>query len=66
MRNKILWDKVNKRECRHQYFFDQYGDCFINTDPYGVDMGGKITIRIINEDDPQYEVKLKEAINYGK
>lgn len=60
METKILWDRLNNRECRHQYFFDQYGDCYINTDLYGVDMGGKITIRIINEDDLQYEVKLKE------
>jgi hypothetical protein len=53
----ILWDKINKRECRHQYFFDQYGDCYINVDPYGVDMSGRITIRQIQENDPQYEVR---------
>jgi hypothetical protein len=53
----ILWDKINNRECTHQYFFDQYGDCYINNDPYGVDMNGKIEIRFISEDDVQYEVK---------
>jgi hypothetical protein len=54
--NKILWDKLNKRECLHQYFFDQYGDCYINTDPMGVDMSGRIKIREIQENDVQYEV----------
>jgi len=48
---------MNKREVTKQYFFDQYGDCYINQDPFGVDMSGKITIRQISEDHPQYEVK---------
>jgi hypothetical protein len=54
--NKILWDKLNKRECIRQYFFDQYGDCYINGNPFGANMNGKIEIRIISEDDVQYEV----------
>jgi hypothetical protein len=54
---KILWDKINKREVTKQYFFDQYGDCYINQDTFGVDMSGKITIKQISEDHPQYEVK---------
>jgi hypothetical protein len=54
--NKILWDKLNKREYKHQYFFDQYGDCYINVDPYGIDMSGTIKIRQIQENDVQYEV----------
>lgn len=58
---KILYDKVNTRECTHQYFFDQYGDCYINTNPFGANMDGKITIRFISEDDPQYEIKEIEA-----
>lgn len=57
---KILYDKINKRECRHQYFFDQYGDCYINTNPFGVFMGGEITIRIVQEDNIQYEIREVE------
>ena len=57
---KILYDKINKRECRHQYFFDQYGDCYINTNPFGAGINGKINIRFISEDDPQYEIKEVE------
>lgn len=54
---RILWDKVNKRECTHQYLFDQYGDCYINTNPYGANMNGKIDIRFVSKDDVQYEIK---------
>jgi hypothetical protein len=54
---KILWDKINKRECRHQYFFDQYGDCFINQDQFGANMSSFITISYIGDNHPQYEVK---------
>ena len=54
---RILWDNVNKRECSHQYLFDQYGDCYINTNPYGTNMNGKIDIRFVSEDDVQYEIK---------
>ena len=54
---RILWDKVNKRECTHQYLFDQYGDCYINTNPYSANMNGKIDIRFVSEDDVQYEIK---------
>jgi hypothetical protein len=54
---KILWDKINKKEVTKQYFFDQYGDCYINQDPFGVDMSGNITIKQIAEDHPQYEVR---------
>ncbi len=54
---KILWDKINKREATFQYFFDQYGDCYIDTDRYGVNMGGTITIKMLSENHPQYEIK---------
>jgi hypothetical protein len=54
---KILWDKVNKRECNHQYFFDQYGDCYINQDSLGANMSSYITIRLVPADHPQYEIK---------
>ena len=58
---KILWDKVNKRECSHQYFFDQYGDCYINTNPFGAGINGNITIKLVPNGHPQYEIKeIKE------
>ena len=58
---KILWDKLNKRECIRQYFFDQYGDCYINGNPFGANMNGKIEISLVPDDHPQYEIKeIKE------
>lgn len=58
---KILWDKVNKRECSHQYFFDQYGDCYINQDSFGANMSSHITIKLVQNGHPQYEIKeIKE------
>jgi hypothetical protein len=54
---KILYDKINKREVRHQYFFDQWGDCYINQDSFGVNMSGYITISLVPPDHPQYEVR---------
>ena len=54
---KILWDKLNKRECRHQSFFDQYGDCYINQDSFGTNMSSVITIRLVPKDHPQYEIR---------
>lgn len=40
---KVLYDKVNKRIARH-WFVDNEGNFYINADPYGVQMSGKITI----------------------
>ena len=57
---KILWDKINKKEVTKQYFFDQYGDCYINQDPYGTSMDGSITIKQISENHIQYEVREVE------
>jgi len=54
---KILWDKINNREATFQYFFDQYGDCYIDTDRYGVNMNGTITIKMLSENHIQYEIK---------
>ena len=54
---KILWDKINKREVTKQYFFDQYGDCYINQDSFGANMSSVITIRLVPGDHPQYEVR---------
>ena len=54
---KILYDKINKREVRHQYFFDQWGDCYINQDSFGANMSGHITISLVPPDHPQYEVR---------
>lgn len=57
MKKRVLWDKINKRECSHQYFFDQYGDCYINQDSFGANMSSVITIRLVPNDHPQYEVR---------
>jgi hypothetical protein len=57
---KILYDKLNKREVLHQYFFDQYGDCYIDRNPFGAFMGGEIVIRMVQENDIQYEVREVE------
>ena len=57
MKKRVLWDKLNKRECRHQYFFDQYGDCYINQDSFGANMSSVITIRLVPNDHTQYEVR---------
>lgn len=54
---KILYDKINKREVRHQYFFDQWGDCYINQDSFGANMSSYITISLVPSDHPQYEVR---------
>ena len=54
---KILYDKINKREVRHQYFFDQWGDCYINQDSFGANMSGYITISLVPPDHPQNEVR---------
>ncbi len=57
---KILYDKVNKREVNFQYFFDQWGDCYINNNAFAVFMGGEITIRAVQENDVQYEIREVE------
>jgi hypothetical protein len=54
---KILYDKIQEREVRHLYFFDQYGDCYIDTDPYNVNMDGLVRARYVGDDHPQYEVR---------
>ena len=55
---KVLYDKVNKRLVRH-FFVDNEGNFYINSDPYGVQMSGKITI-IPVENNPNYEIKQLE------
>ena len=57
---KILYDKINKREARIQWFTDQEGNVYIDTDPRGVQMSGNITIRYLVYDDVQYEVREVE------
>ena len=60
---KILYDKVNKRIANIQWFIDQNGDCWIDTDPYGMQMSSLVTIKFLKKDHPQYEVRrvtLKE------
>jgi len=51
---KVLYDKVNKRIARH-WFVDKEGNFYINTDPYGVEMSGKITI-ISVANNPNYQI----------
>lgn len=54
---EILYDKVNKREARIQWFKDQDGDYWIDTDPRGIQMSGNITIRFLKKAHPQYEIR---------
>ena len=58
---KILYDKINKREARIQWFTDQEGNIYIDTDPRGVQMSGNITISYLVYDDVQYEVREVKA-----
>ena len=51
---KVLYDKVNKRIARH-WFTDNDGNFYINTDPYGVQMSGKITIMPVTNN-PNYKI----------
>ena len=57
---KILYDKIQEREVRHLYFFDQHGDCYIDTDPYNVNMDGLFRVREVSLTHPQYEVREVE------
>lgn len=54
---KILYDKLNKRIANIQWFIDQEGNYWIDTDPYGVQMSGNVTIRLLKKNDVQYEVR---------
>jgi hypothetical protein len=54
---KILYDKVNKRIANVQWFTDQDGNYWIDTDPHGVQMSGNVTIRFLKKDHAQYEVR---------
>ena len=57
---KYLYDKLNKRNSDIQWFIDSEGNHWIDTDPYGVQMSGKVTIRFLKKDDIQFEIrKLK-------
>ena len=58
---KIWYDKINKREARIQWFTDQEGNIYIDTDPRGVQMSGNITISYLVYDDVQYEVREVKA-----
>lgn len=53
---KYLYDKINKREAR-SWFVDNEGNFYMDIDPHGIDMGGKITVRGIPKDHHQYEVR---------
>jgi len=54
---KILYDKVNKRIANILWFTDQDGNYWIDTDPYGLQMSGNVTIRFLKKDHPKYEVR---------
>lgn len=58
---KVLYDKINKRNARN-WFVDNEGNVYINSDPYGVQMSGKITIIQILNNHPQYEIREVEQI----
>lgn len=51
----FLYDKVNKRPAR-SWFKDKEGNFYINTDPNGVQMSGRITI-VSAMNNPNYEVR---------
>lgn len=48
---KILYDKLNKRE-------------WIDKDPNGVQMSGNLTIRILKKDDKQYEIRGESLFDF--
>jgi hypothetical protein len=50
-----IYDKINKRIAR-QWFTDNDGNFYINSDPNGIQMSGKITIIQIGNNHPQYEI----------
>ncbi len=56
---KYLYDKANKREARG-WFEDNEGNFYVDLDPNGLDMGGKITIRGVSDNHPQYEVRSRD------
>lgn len=53
---KVLYDKINKRIANAQWFVDQDGFYWVDTDPNGVQISGNVTIRPIKDNDPKYEV----------
>ena len=54
---KYLYDKVNMREANIRWFVDQDGYYWIDTDPYGVQMSGNVTIKFLKKGHPQYEIR---------
>ena len=60
---KILYDKSNKREADIQWFLDKEGNCWIDTDPNGMQMSGKVTIIRLKDNNPQYEVWEANTLN---
>ena len=54
---KILYDKVNECEANIIWYMDNEGGVYINCDPYGMSMSGKVTIRPLRKDHPQYEIR---------
>ncbi len=58
---KILYDKLNNRPSDIQWFTDQDGGYWIDTDPFGIQMSGKVTIIFLRKDHRQFEMReLKE------
>ena len=54
---RILYDKLNKRESRVQWFTDQDGGIWIDVDVFGVQMSGNVTIKFVPKDHHQYEIR---------
>ncbi len=50
----VLWDNINHREARLQWFLDVDNNCWIDVDPRGVQMSGNVTIKFLPKNHKQY------------
>jgi hypothetical protein len=59
--DKILYDKINGRKSDVSFFVDQKGYYWVDTDPKGRQMSGRVTIECIGDgkNQPQFEIKDK-------
>ena len=63
MENKELYNKQTNQIVRH-WFMDSEGNYYLNCDPYGVQVSGKVTVMPINMSN--YEVRQSsQPINSG-
>ena len=54
---EYLYDKVNKKKARISWWRQNDGTFWIDTDPYGCDMSGRIRIKCLKFPHYQYEIK---------